>query len=89
MSRALWPIARIATSAGDVARRRAQPPEPAVGDVEVLDPAGEADLAAQLLELAPERADDQRQPVRAEVRPVLVDDRRPAVALGEDLQHAA
>ena len=65
-----------------------QPAEPAVGDVEVLDQAGESDLAAELLELAPEGPDHQRQPVGAEVRPVLVDDRRPAVALGQDLQHA-
>ena len=28
----------------------------------------------------------ERQPVRAQVRPVLVDDRGPAVALGEDLE---
>ena len=65
-----------------------QPAEPAVGDVEVLDPAGEADLAAQLLELAPEGPDDQRQAVRAEVRPVLVDDRGLAVAVGQDLEDA-
>ena len=65
-----------------------QAAEPAVGDVEVLDPAGEPDLAAQRLELAPQGPDDQRQPVGAEVRPVLVDDRRLAVALGEDLQDA-
>ncbi len=50
---------------GDVARRGRQPAEPAVGDIEVLDPAGKADLAAQLLELAPQGAHDQRQPVGA------------------------
>ena len=71
---------------GDVARRRAQALEPAVRDVQVLDPAGEADFAAQRLKLAPEGADHERKPVRAQMRPVLVDDRRPAVALGEDFE---
>ena len=70
----------------DVARAGHQPAEPAVGEIEVLDPAREADLAAQLLELPPEGADDERQPVRAEVGPVLVEDRRLAVAIGEDLE---
>ena len=89
MSRALWPMASTATSAANVARAGQQAAEPAVGDVEVLDPAGEADLAAELLELAPERADDQREAVRAEVGAVLVDDRRLAVAVGEDFEDAA
>ena len=73
---------------GDVARRRAQSLEPAVGDVQVFDPAGEADFAAQRFKLAPEGANHERKPVRAQVRAVLVDDRRPAVALGEDFQDA-
>ena len=78
---------------GDVGRRCSprlvtRAAEPAVGDVEVFDPAGESDFAAQFLELAAERADDQRQPVRAEMRPVLVDDRRLAVAVGEDFEDA-
>ena len=63
--------------------------EPAVGDVEVLDPAGEPDLAAELLELPAEGPDDQRQAVRAEVGALLVEDRGLAVAVGEDLQDAA
>ncbi len=73
---------------GDVARRGRQTAEPAVGDVEVLDPARKPDLAAQLLKLAPQGPDDQRQPVRPEMRPVLVDDRRLAVTVGEDFQDA-
>src|SRR5205823_3982289 len=72
----------------DAARAGHQAEEPAVGDVEVLDPALEADLAPQLLELAPQRPDDQRQAVRAEVGTMLVDDRGTAVAVGEDLQDA-
>ncbi len=73
----------------DVSRRGPQTAEAAVGDIEILDEAGEPDLAAHLLELAPEGPDDQRQPIRAEVRPLLVDDRRLAVALGQDLEHPA
>ena len=72
----------------DEARAGQKPSEPAVGDVEVLDPAREADLAPEFLELAPEGADDQRQAVRAEVGAVLVDDRGLAVAVGEDLEDA-
>ena len=34
---------------GDIARRGGQTAEPAVGDVEVFDPAGKPDLAPQLL----------------------------------------
>ena len=64
-----------------------KPSQPAVGDVEILDAAGKADLAAQRLELAAQGSDHEREPVRAQVRAVLVDDRGPAVALGEDFQH--
>ena len=71
---------------GDVARAGHQPLDPTLGDVEVLDPAGEPDLAPQLLELPAEGPDDQREAVRAQVRLGLVDDRRLAVAVGQDLQ---
>ncbi len=90
MSRALWPTARTATSAANMARagHGARGAGRSRIEVEVLDPAGEPDLAAELLELPAQGADDQRQAVRAEVRALLVDDRGLAVAVGQDLQDA-
>ena len=70
----------------DVARAGHQALELAVGDLDVLDPAGEPDLAAHRLELAAEGPHDQGEPVRAEVRLGLVDDRGLAVAVGQDLE---
>ena len=60
--------------------------QPAVLEIEVLDPARESYLPAHLLELAPEGAHDQRQPVRPEVGAMLVEDGRLAVAFGQNFQ---
>jgi hypothetical protein len=73
---------------GDPSRAGHQPAQAAVGGLEVLQAAGETDLAAELLELAPQGADDQGQAVGAEVRAVLVENRGLAVAVGQDLQDA-
>ena len=62
--------------------------ETAVGDVKVFDAARKPDFAAQLFELPAQRADDQRQPIRAQMRPLFVNDRRLTVAIGEDFEHA-
>ena len=60
--------------------------QPAVLEIEVLDPARESYLPAHLLELAPQGAHDQRQPVRPEVGAMLVEDGRLAVAFGQNFQ---
>ena len=59
--------------------------EPSV-QIEILHAAREPDLAAELLELPAEGAHDQRQAIRSQVGTVLVDDRRLAVAIGQDLE---
>ncbi len=72
---------------GDIAGGRREAAESAIGDVEVLHEASEADLAAERFDLATERSDHQGQPVGAEVRPMLVQDRRTAVTFRQDLQN--
>ena len=79
----------MATDAGDVARRGHQAAQPAVAHVEVLDAAREAHLAAQRFDAAADRLDHGRQPIAAQVRPGVVEDRRLALALGEQFQDAA
>ena len=69
-----------------VAGARQEPAQPAFPQVEIFDPAREPDLSAQGLHLAPECADNQRQAVGAQVRTLLVEDRRLAVAIGQDLE---
>src|SRR5262249_56795033 len=54
-----------------------------------LNAAAEAELAAEAEDALPDRLDDGRQAVAAEVRPVVVQDRRLALALREQLQDAA
>src|SRR5690606_6798526 len=46
----------------------------------------EADLAAGLLDLPTQGPDDEREAIRPEVRPVLIDDRGLAVAIGHDFE---
>src|SRR5262249_60782875 len=66
-----------------------QPAQPAVREVHVFHPAGEADLAAQRLDALAERLDDRGQAVAPQVGAVLVEDGGLALALGEQLQDAA
>ena len=79
-------MARITTWAGTCPELVKTPAQPAVLEIEILDPAREPDLPAHLLELAPQGADNQRQAVRPEVGAMLVEDRRLAVAFGQDFQ---
>ncbi len=74
---------------GQVARRRVDAAQLSVAQVQVLDTAGKAHLAAQRLDAAAQGLDHSGQSVAAEVRPGFVDDRRLALAVGEQLQNAA
>ena len=60
--------------------------QPAVGDLEVFNPAVEADLTAMGLDPLADGLDHGGQAVAAQVRTVLVQDRRLALALGEQFQ---
>ena len=89
VSRALWPIGQNGDVGRDVARAGQQARgagRPAMSRSSTRHE--KRTSPPSCFELAPEGADDQRQAVRAEVGPVLVEDRRLAVAVGEDLQHA-
>src|SRR5262249_36228860 len=74
---------------GDVARRRRQSAQALVSEIEILDLAREPDLAAELLDRAAERLHDRGEAVAAEMRAVIVDDRRLPLVLGEQLENAA
>src|SRR5690606_30993404 len=67
--------------------RRGDPADAAVGDVELFQPAAEAVLAAERLDLPPEVAADEREAVAAEVRPAFIQQRRFPAALDEPLEH--
>ena len=88
VSRALWPIASITTSAG------IEPPayhaaHLAVGQVQVLDTAVEADLAAERFDAPPQGLDDGRQSIAAQVRSIIIKDGWLPLALGEQFEHPA
>jgi hypothetical protein len=74
--------------ARDIAAARHQPDEPAVAQVDVLDLAAKTNFAAERLDPLPQRLDDGRQAVAAEMWAVLVQDRRLALALREEFQDA-
>ena len=61
----------------------ARPRTRAVGQVEVFDAAIEADFAADRFDPLPQRLDHGRQPIAAQVRAMIVEDRRLALALGK------
>ena len=89
VSRALWPIASMTTSAGMEPADVPTPRTLSIGQVQVLDPAVKADLAAQRFDPPPQGLDHGRQTIAAQVRAIIVKDRRLALALGEQFQHAA
>ena len=72
-----------------VSRRGRQAAHPAVRQIQILDATGEAHLAAQRLDAPAQRLDHGRKAVAAEVRPGVVQHRRLALVVGEQLQHAA
>ena len=73
----------------NVSRGSRQTAQPAIDQVQVFDATGEAHLATQAFDTSPKSFDDGRQAVAAQVRPGVVENRRLALALGEQLQHPA
>jgi hypothetical protein len=55
-------------------------------NVEILDPTRKSNLTAEFLKLSPQGSDDERESVRSEMWPMLVNDGRFTVALSEDLE---
>src|SRR5205814_10422062 len=74
---------------GDPAGRRENAANPAIDNFQIFDATGETNFAAQGFNAPADRFDDRGQAVTAEVRPVLVDNRWLAFALGEQLENSA